>query len=390
MVKLASSKKGLNINYRPLQASISMEVVTSVPDRQFYSATDKAYTPDYTLTPLTLFPRCAAVDKESTAAAKSINSELTNMKWYERIGGVQKLISSGTDYVITQTGENKGKIQVRKNSSIANPITLEFSADYVDTRTGQVLTYRDSRVIIVSDSSAPQPVLTIDSPGTVQWYPVRDVLQQTITAKLMAGNRDITDDDRVNFWWYRVLSTGALEQIVDGNGDNDWEVVSVDRNVLVIDRDFIGEEQTYVCKAAYRETGDLPSSPDTYDQSATTRIVRYIPRLECDFKGVITGCPAGTSYIYPQGYVRDSKGVISNPEEWFRFVWMGKKPGATSYTQVGEGMNPTIAFVEGMLLELEIEDKGPQALIVDDDDSNIYITDEDGVPSYQRMYEKTY
>ena len=182
----------------------------------------------------------------------------------------------------------------------------------------------------------------------------------------------------------------ANEEIVDGNGDNDWEVVSVDRNVLVIDRDFIGDEQTYVCKAAYRETGDLPTSPDTYDQSATTRIVRYIPRIECDYKGVITGCPAGTSYIYPQGYVRDSKGVISNPEEWFRFVWMGKKPGATSYTQVGEGMNPTIAFVEGMLLDLQIEDKGPQALIVDNDDSNIYITDENGVPSYQRMYEKTY
>ena len=390
MVKLASSKKGLNINYRPLQTSISMVVVTSVPDRQFYSATDKSYTPDYTLTPLTLFPRCAAIDKDSTSAAKSVNSELTNMKWYERIGGVQKLISSGTDYVITQTGENKGQIQVKKNSSIANPITLEFSADYVDTRTNQVLTYRASKVIIVSDSSSPQPVLTIDSPDTVQWYPVRDVLQQTITAKLMAGNRDITDDDRVKFWWYRVLSTGALEQIVDGNGNNDWEIVSVDRNVLVINRDFIGDEQTYVCKAAYRETGDVPASPDTYDQSVSTRIVRYIPRLECDFKGVISGCPAGTSYIYPQGYVRDSKGVISNPEEWFRFVWMGKKPGATSYTQVGEGMNPTIAFVEGMLLDLQIEDKGPQALIVDDNDDNIYITDEDGIPSYQRMYEKTY
>lgn len=390
MVKLASSKKGLNINYRPLQASISMEVVTSVPDRQLYSATDKTFTPDYTLTPLTLFPRCAAVDAELTSAAKSVNSALTNMKWYERIGGVQKLISSGNDYVITETGEKKGQIQVKKNSSITSPITLEFSADYVDTRTNQVLTYRSSKVIIVSDSSSPQPVLTIDSPDTVQWYPVRDVLQQTITAKLMVGNKDITADDRARFWWYRVLSTGALEEIVDDNGDNDWEIVSVDGNVLVIDRDFIGEEQTYVCKAAYRETGDLPTAPDTYDQSATTRIVRYIPRLECDFKGVISGCPAGTSYIYPQGYVRDSKGVISNPEEWFRFVWMGKKPGATSYTQVGEGKDPTIEFVDGMLLELQLEDKGAQALIVDDDDTNSFITEEDGTPLYQRMYEKTY
>nr|DAJ04080.1 MAG TPA: hypothetical protein [Caudoviricetes sp.] len=383
-MKLASKKKSLNINYRPLQASISMQVVTSVPDRQFYSAMDKSFTPDYTLTPLTLFPRCAAVDADSMSAPKAINSELTNMKWYERIGGVQNLISSGTDYVITQTGDNKGQIQVKKNSSIANPITLEFSAEYVDARTNQVLKYTASKVIIVSDSSSPQPVLTLDSPDTVQWYPVRDVLNQTITAKLMAGNKDITEDERVKFWWYRVLSTGALEEIVDGNGDNDWEIVSVNKNVLVVNRDFIGDEQTYVCKAAYRETGSLPSSPDLFDQSATTRIVRYIPRIECDFKGIVTGCPAGTSYIYPQGYVRDSKGVISSPEEWFKFIWLVKKPGASDYSKAGEGVSPTIPFTEGMLLDLQIEDRGAQAILADDADGSV-LQDADGNILFDRI-----
>lgn len=383
-MKLASKKKSLNINYRPLQASISMQVVTSVPDRQFYLAMDKSFTPDYTLTPLTLFPRCAAVDADSMSAPKAINSEITNMKWYERIGGVQKLISSGTDYVIIQTGDNKGQIQVKKNSSIANPITLEFSAEYVDARTNQVLKYTASKVIIVSDSSSPQPVLTLDSPDTVQWYPVRDVLNQTITAKLMAGNKDITEDERVKFWWYRVLSTGALEEIVDGNGDNDWEIVSVNKNVLVVNRDFIGDEQTYVCKAAYRETGSLPSSPDLFDQSATTRIVRYIPRIECDFKGIVTGCPAGTSYIYPQGYVRDSKGVISSPEEWFKFIWMVKKPGASDYSKAGEGVSPTIPFTEGMLLDLQIEDRGAQAILIDDTDESV-LQDADGNVLFDRI-----
>ena len=383
-MKLASKKKSLNINYRPLQASISMQVVTSVPDRQFYSAMDKSFTPDYTLTPLTLFPRCAAVDADSMLASKAINSELTNMKWYERIGGVQKLISSGTDYLITQAGENKGQIQVKKNSSIANPITLEFSAEYVDVRTNQILKYTASRVIIVSDSSSPQPVLTLDSPDTVQWYPVRDVLNQTITAKFMAGDKDITEDERVKFWWYRVLSTGALEQIIDGNGDNDWEIESVNRNVLVVNRDYIGDEQTYVCRAAYRETGNLPDSPETFDQTATTRIVRYIPRIECDYKGIVTGCPAGTSYIYPQGYIRDSKGVISNPEEWFKFIWMVKKPGASDYSKAGEGVSPTIPFTEGMLLDLQIEDRGAQAILADDADGSV-LQDADGNILFDRI-----
>lgn len=386
-MKLASKKKSMNINYRPLQASVSMQVLTSVPDRQFYSATEKAFTPDYTLTPLTLFPRCAAVDTKSTSAAKSVNAELTNLRWYERIGGVQKIITSGTDYVITETGEYKGQLQVKKNSSIANPITLEFSADYVDTRTNQVLIFKTNKVIIVSDSSSPQPVLSIDSPDKMQWYPVRDQLQQTITANLMAGDLDITNDERVKFWWYRVLSTGALEEIVYGNGDNDWEIVSVDRNVLVIDRDFIGDEQSYVCKAAYRETGELPDHPDIYDSVKTTRIVRYIPKLECDFKGIVSGCPEGTNNIYPVAYVRDAVGVISNPEEWFKFIWMGKKTGDAGYSKVAEGISPTIPFTEGLLLELEVEDRGPQAIIVDNDDSDVIITDTDGNPTYQRLYQ---
>ena len=259
---LTSKRKKLNINYRPLRPSISLQVVTSVPDRQVYKAADKSYTPDYTLTPLTLFPRCGAVDPSSmTTQVAGVNSQLTNMKWYERIGGVQTLISSGTDYVITQTGDQKGQIQVRKNSDILNPITLEFEADYIDTRTNQVIHYSASRVLVVSDGSEPQPVLQLDSPDTVQWYPVRDRLQQTITASVSLGEIDFTADDRLKFFWYRVLATGALEQITDGNGDNDFEIVSVNRNVLVIDRDFIGDQQTYVCKVAYRPDGVFPDAP---------------------------------------------------------------------------------------------------------------------------------
>lgn len=387
---LTSKRKKLNINYRPLRPSISLQVVSSVPDRQVYKSSDKSYTPDYTITPLTLFPRCGAVDPDATVAAAAVNSQLTNMKWYERIAGVQSLITSGTDYVITQTGDQKGQIQVRKNSDITNPITLEFAADYVDPRTNQVIHYTASRVLVVSDGSDTQPVLQLDSPDTVQWYPVRDRLQQTITATLVVGDSDLSADDRVKFFWYRVLETGALEQITDGNGDNDFEIVSVNRNVLVIDRDFIGEQQTYVCKVVYRPDGILPDAPTDADPQKTTTIKRVIPKVECDYKGMISGCPPGTKNIYPVAYIRDTLGVIENPEEWFRFIWYAKKPSDTGYSKIAEGVAPTIPFTEGMLIELEVEDKGPQALIVDDDDPSVYITDEEGNLSYQRINEQTY
>lgn len=65
---------------------------------------------------------------------------------------------------------------------------------------------------------------------------------------------DVTTTDKCRLFYYRKLDTGALEQITDGNGDNDWEFVSLTKNVLTIDRDYIGHEQTYVVKHRTRRT----------------------------------------------------------------------------------------------------------------------------------------
>ena len=185
-------------------------------------------------------------------------------------------------------------------------------------------------------------------------------------------------------------ASGNLEQIVDGNGDNDWEVVSVNKNVLVIDRDFIGELQTYVCRAHYNTGGTQASAPVSADPTVTTTIRRRIPKVECDWKGVTCGVPGGTMYILPIGFIRDSMGVIPNPEEWFKFVWYTKAAGAASFTRAAIGIQPKVPFADGMMLELRVEDKGPQALVVDDDDTNVFITLDDDTPLYQRMYEETY
>lgn len=388
---ITSKNRKIQVNYRPLKISSCMEVVGSVADRQFYNATTGEYAPDYTITPLTLFPRCNATDLDGLTKSGTINSALTNMKWYKRTGSTRtQITSSDTGYVITQTGENKGQIQVKKNSSVLNPVTLEFEAEYVDTRTGQTMKYNLSTVIIVTDATDAQPTLSIDSPATVDWNPIRQQTQQTITAMLLAGDTNVTASDKAKFFWYRVISTGALEQIVDGNGDNDWEVMSVNKNVLVIDRDFIGEEQTYICKATYNPSGTPASSPAASDPVATTRIRRRIPSIECDWKGVTSGVPGGTSVILPVAYARDCVGVISNPEEWLKFVWRVKKAGESSYSKVAVGISPRIPFYDGMMLELDVEDKGPQALVVDDSNTSLYITMDDGTPLYQRMNEETY
>lgn len=108
-------QKKIEVNYRPLQTSGGIEVVGSVPDVQVYQADKAEYTPDYTLTPLTLFPRCNATDPDAVVKVGAVNASLVNMKWYERLNGVRTLITSANkSYVITETGAEKGKIQVKK------------------------------------------------------------------------------------------------------------------------------------------------------------------------------------------------------------------------------------------------------------------------------------
>lgn len=388
---IAKKQKKISVNYKPLKTSASLEVVGSVANRQFYNAAANEYAPDYTLTPLTLFPRCTATDPGKYTPSGPVNASLTNMVWYENILGSRRQITSAdTNYAITESGDKKGQIQVKKNSSVIAPVSLEFSAEYADTRTGEVYKFSLTTVIPVSDATDAQPTLFIDSAVSVDWNPIRDVTRQTITAKLMVGETDVTAKAGTAFFWYRLLETGELERIVDGNGDNDWEVVSINKNVLDIDRDFIGEVQTYICRAHYNADGTAASAPLDSDPVKTTTIRRRIPKVEADWKGVTAGVAGDSSYILPVAYIRDANGVIANPEEWFKFVWYTKKAGATSYTKAAVGISPKIAFTDGMMLELRVEDKGPQALVVDDDDTSLYITMDDGTPLYQRMNEETY
>ncbi|WP_303206850.1 hypothetical protein [Bacteroides oleiciplenus] len=384
---MQSKQRKISINYRPLQISGDIEVIGSVPDMQVYQADKAEYTPDYTLTPLTLFPRCNATDPDAIVKIGNVNAALTNMKWYERVGSSRTLITSAnTNYVITDSGSEKGKIQMKKNVSTINPVTLEFYAEYVDSkRSGQTHVFQFSRLIRTVDGSAPQPKLMIDSPAGLDWNPLRDIVRQTITAKLIVGDTDVTATSKCKFFFYRKLDNGTLEQIVDGNGDNDWEFVSLSKNVLTIDRNYIGKEITYVCKASYSASGSPSSTPNSNIDYVSTTIRRRIPAIEIDWKGVPQQVADGTTVIYPQPIIRDTVGDIPNPSELLECEWRTKAAGASSYSLVATGYNPRIPFTDGMMLNLTVIDRGPYAALVTSDGKYIVNSDNKFVVARKRI-----
>lgn len=373
---MQSIQKKLTINYRPLQLSGGIEVVGSVPDLQVYQADKAEYTPDYTLTPLTLFPRCNATDPDAVVKLGEVNEHLTNMKWYERVNGVRTLITStNTGYVITETGTDKGKIQIKKNASTISPITLEFYAEYVDaSRTGQTYIFQFSRLVRAIDGTEAVPSLMIDSPAGLDWNPCRDVVNQTIVARLIVNDVDVTASNKCNFFWYRVLENGSLEQITDGNGDNDWEFVSLNKNVLTINRNMIDTGMTYICRASYSKDGNPSATPDDAITEASTTIRRKIPTLEIDWKGVPIQVADGTKTINPRPIIRDTVGDIPNPSELFHCKWY-TKVGSGNYSLVAIGYTPSIPFTDGMTLKLEVEDRGPFVAVVTEDGSYV-VTDD--------------
>ena len=382
---IKSEIKRMDVNYTPLKTSGGIEVIGSVPERQTYSANTNEYTPDYSLTPLVLFPRCNATDPDSYIKSGSVNASLTNMKWYEIIGTQRTLIGSdNVGYEITTEGDQKGQIKVKRNSSVATPLSLEFYAEYADTRTNQILVFRFSKVIPVSDVTVPVPAFKIDSPATVIWNPLRNPLSRKITALVfLEGNEISSDKQKCKFFWYRKTDSGGLEAITDGNGDNDWEIEAIDHNTLTINQDYIGEEQTYVCKLGY-SADSVPDQPNDDIPEVTTTIRRRIPEVEVDWKGAPTYVAGGTEKLKLEAFVTDGMGVVPDPEEWFRFVWNVKSPYSQSYSKQAEGIKPTITFIPGMMLQVEVEDRGPQAILIDDTDGSV-LQDTDGNVLFDRI-----
>lgn len=373
---MAKKQKKLSISYRPLQTSCDIEIVGTVPSKQVYQADLKEYTPDYTLTPLTLFPRCNATDPDAVNKIGLVNASLTNMKWYERYRSSRTLIeSSNTDYTIVTSGSNKGQITLHKNVETLSPLTLEFYAEYIDSRTNQVYIFQMTKLVSTLDGTDAIPMLLIDAAETEIWNPVRQkTTQRTINFKALAEGIDVTS--KCKFFLYRLIdSTGALEAITDGNGDNDWEYVSKTNTSYTFELNYIGDDMTFVIKATYDANGNPSDDASESYLVKTTKFVRYIPKLWCDWEGVPTEVANGTTVVYPKPIVTDTMGNIDLPEEMFRFFWDKSVNNGSTWTRVADIKNPSIPFTDGMILRLEVEDRGAYC-VVSDADGNVVCVDD--------------
>lgn len=366
-----------DFNFRPLQINIGFAVDGSVPNKQNYDADTGTYTPDYTLTPLIIQPQVSCMDKDEFLAAGSINHQLANVKWYEIVGGVSTLIqSTNTNYEITTTGGQAGRIKVKKNAQPRVPITLEFHAEYSDPRTGQLHTIVRTFSVTCGNSTVFAPQLVLDAADQTIYNPLTDPNTQTVHASLRLGVNECATANRLFVWEIYRADTNTWTAVgTDTTLDYDVEVAA-DGASCTVNRALMGTELYLRCRAKY-DLGGNPSSVALTDASPSKIIafIRRIPKFEHDITGVPVNIPVGILAIAPVASIWNATGAIQDPERELLPLWYiatNKASGTLSYTQVAHGLTPTVPTTAmsasyGAVIGLDVKDVGPLCAFEDSD-----------------------
>ena len=267
-----------DFNWKPLQLQISFSTEGSVPSAQNYNADTAEYTPDYTITPLIIQPTVSILDKDGALASGRINQALTNVRWKENIDGNSTVIStSNPDYEITTSGGNAGRIKVKRNVEPKVPVTLEFYAEYVDSRNGQVLIIQGSYLITCSSASSLVRI-ELDASDQTIYNPLTDQRNQTVTAKVWLGDT-VCPSSKYSLCWEIMGEDGAWHEAgTDPVLDYD---VTVNGDSITIDRWLMGNSASVRCRCRYSSSGN-PGSVALGDSSpqAIVSFIRRIPKYE--------------------------------------------------------------------------------------------------------------
>lgn len=400
--KLLTQTNVKYVDIQPVGYNQTAELVvrSNVNNRQTYDAVTNTFLPDYTVSPLVLFPDCRLIDPDSPVASISVNGALSNFRWYEITGSTETIIADETgskqkgiyEVVVTNGDSNKGMLTMRKNSVVGTRRKLRFYGEWVDIASGYVYRFSKDMYLVIEDITDARASITLDMPNTDTWNPFRQDAERTIKALVQVGKYNKTEDAHTKLFWYRVVGTNSRQLINGVDDENDWEIKSVTKGTngsiisIVIDRDKMGDGVTYEVRCSYRPNGSLPSSPEEGDPVATTNIVRTFPKIEATFTGQNARVQTSTSSIRLKAIVSDNMGVIPNWEDVAYAEWYlcknstntsadGTTTTTVIRTLIGRGSEITVPINEAKRVQLDIVDRGATNALVDDGGN--YITDAD-------------
>lgn len=376
----------IDFNFHPLKIIHGLGPVGNVPPSQSYDATQNIWLPDYTLANLVLQEKVVLHDPDGVIPDGSIADKLASMSVYEVVDGVETLITpENTGYTVTTTGANAGQIVVRKNSEVSSPITVRVKGKYYDTRTQQTLEFYDSYLIPCANATTLQDA-EIDVPTESIFDPFHDTPTLTVTAAHRIGTTKTPyDAGHLHFVWQRVAQDGTVAEITGLNDEDFPFTISGQCNeTLTIDRELMGNVCAIRMYAVYNPVEAVFNITESTPR-VDFGMRRRLPAYSYDAIGSTSNINPGTKYLAAKAVVKDSQGVIENPETQLSLLWYtaagSNAPTTLVYDQCAHGVTAMIPTdkmntVYGMVYALDVKDLG--ALLPITDSTGKVLTDADG------------
>ena len=396
-------RKRIDFNYTPLKIMSGLYVATDVSARQTFIAATGTYSPDYAKTvtddkgvvtyvsPLVVKLTARVFDRDGIIANGPINSSLTNITFTMNDGGTVTTLQTNTDYEVITTGDNAGTIKIKKNLPVNKAIELRCTADYIDSRTGQVHKINEYTSLFCGVDNANEHMYldggsSLYDPCEYTDKGLTQPREVTITAYHKCGDIATTPDtDRLKFVWHKQRDTGSFTEVGSSLLDYDCKVSGASNETITIDRSLMGDKITLRCYAVFSPTGSVADkSIGETTPMQTFTIARRMPKYDYDCSGLPSEIPPGMKSVYPTIVVTTPQGSIGNEDELFHFLWYAgtnNHGDATPTTLVASGKTAAIdtKYIvndNGMLLGFDVVERGAVKAVVDSDGA--ILVDSDG------------
>lgn len=187
----------IKVDYKPLNAYKNV-VVKSGSTRQNYNANTRYFEPDRRIDPYVVLIECGVNDTHKLVNGL-VNEKLTDISWkISAPTGYKEIVSTDKEFRIG-IGADKGMITIFKNVSDLEPVTLLFTARFMEPTTKRVVNFQESFTLITLPIAEAPLLVETAAPVGYNLFPTQNNQGLICQADLVQG----TSKKPAAYWWYK-------------------------------------------------------------------------------------------------------------------------------------------------------------------------------------------
>ncbi len=173
---METSKKRLRRDYAPMSVAVSVACDSAgSPLMQVFNADLCTYQPNRQITATILRPTVSASASDGSIGTPLGVEAVGDMKWYVNGEDITTVDGWNDMYTIYTSGDDRGKLAIRRNVEVGEQFAFHFEAKLYDSRTGQTLPIVSDTVNIGTTPSGDDTFgACIDTDPSLIYNPVLD------------------------------------------------------------------------------------------------------------------------------------------------------------------------------------------------------------------------